>query len=155
MLAAKLLVFAAVIGFVSFSVYSFQEKKAAELAAKERAGEITAQAASGTADSSIRTYQGKQYKLNSLNRVILCIGVDTSGEVTEHKVSGAGGQADVIALLIQNKATDEIKILSIPRDTMTEIKLFDLVGNELGSDVQHLNLAYGYGNWGKGKLRAF
>lgn len=148
-LAAKLLVFAAVIGFVSFSVYSFQKKKAAELAAKERAGEITAQAASGTADSSIRTYQGKQYKLNSLNRVILCIGVDTSGEVKEHKVSGAGGQADVIALLIQNKATDEIKILSIPRDTMTEIRLFDLVGNELGSDVQHLNLAYGYGNGGK------
>ena len=32
---------------------------------------------------------------------------------------------------------------------MTEIKLFDLVGNELGSDVQHLNLAYGYGNGGK------
>lgn len=64
-------------------------------------------------------------------------------------MSGAGGQADVIALLIQNKATDEIKILSIPRDTMTEIRLFDLVGNELGSDVQHLNLAYGYGNGGK------
>ena len=68
-LAAKLLVFAAVIGFVSFLSILFR-KKAAELAAKERAGEITAQAASGTADSSIRTYQGKQYKLNSLNRVI-------------------------------------------------------------------------------------
>ena len=34
----------------------------------------------------------------------------------------------------------------IPRDTMTEITLTDLSGNVLGKDVQHLNLAYAYGD---------
>ena len=34
----------------------------------------------------------------------------------------------------------------IPRDTMTEITLFDLMGNELGKDVQHLTLAFAYGD---------
>ena len=148
-LTIKLAVFAAVIAFVSFSARSFQEKKEAELAARARGQEESAKSPSDDGDGGFRTYQGKQYKLDPLKRVILCIGVDTSGEVQEHKVSGSGGQADVIALLIQDKATDEIEILSIPRDTMTEIKLFDLVGNELGSEVQHLNLAYGYGNGGK------
>lgn len=147
-LVTKMFTFAIVIGFIFFSVYSFQEKKAAELAAEERAEGIAAQTGSEEEDSSIRVYQGKQYKLNTLNRVILCIGVDTNGEVKEHKVSGSGGQADAIALLIQNKVTDEVKILSIPRDTMTEIRLFDLVGNELGTDVQHLNLSYAYGKNG-------
>ena len=147
-LTVKLLVFAATIAFVSFSARSFQAKKEAELAARERTKREAVQAPSGEEDSGIRSYQGKQYKLNSLNRVILCVGVDTSGEVEEHKVAGSGGQADAIALLIQNKATDEVKILSIPRDTMTEIRLFDLVGNELGTDVQHLNLAYAYGKDG-------
>ena len=147
-LVTKMFTFAIVIGFIFFSVYSFQKKKAAELAAEERAEGIAAQTGLEEEDSSIRIYQGKQYKLNTLNRVILCIGVDTNGEVKEHKVSGSGGQADAIALLIQNKVTDEVKILSIPRDTMTEIRLFDLVGNELGTDVQHLNLSYAYGKNG-------
>lgn len=78
-LAAKLLVFAAVIGFVSFSVYSFQKKKAAEQAAKERT-EMMVQTDSGTADSSIRTYQGKQYKLNSLNPVLSSVSESTQAE---------------------------------------------------------------------------
>jgi LCP family protein required for cell wall assembly len=34
----------------------------------------------------------------------------------------------------------------IPRDTMTRITLTDLSGNVLGKDVQHLTLAYAYGD---------
>ena len=34
----------------------------------------------------------------------------------------------------------------IPRDTMTDITLTDLSGNVLGKDMQHLNLAYAYGD---------
>ncbi len=141
----KLLFFAAVIGFVSFTVRSYGEKKEAELAAQLREQQ---QMESGipNPEKETRLWNGTEYRQDPINKIILWVGVDTSGTVEEKQVSGSGGQADAIGLLIQNKATDEVKILSIPRDTMTEIRLFDLVGNELGTDVQHLNLAYGYGN---------
>lgn len=142
----KILVFAAVVWFVSFTVQSWQAKQEAEMAAELRKKERESEGPlAGTAEG-IRVYNGKEYRQDSLKRVILCIGVDKSGEVEQQTVSGSGGQADVIALLIQDKATDEVDILTIPRDTMTEIELFDLTGNYLGSDVQHLNLAYGYGD---------
>ena len=41
----------------------------------------------------------------------------------------------------QDMARDYGPDLMIPRDTMTEITLFDLMGNELGKDTQHLTLA--------------
>ncbi len=89
---------------------------------------------------------GKQYRRNTAIRAILCIGVDTKGEMEPQTASGVSGQADGIFLVAQDMARDTVKILMIPRDTMTEITLFDLMGNELGKDVQHLTLAFSYGD---------
>lgn len=91
-------------------------------------------------------WQGKTYHRNTAMRAILCIGVDTKGEMEAHTASGQGGQADGVFLVAQDAARDRVKILMIPRDTMTEITLFDLSGNELGKDIQHLTLAYAYGD---------
>lgn len=145
----KILVFAAAVCFISFTVRSFQAKKEAEMTAEMRKSEREENRLQMGSEEKLRSYNGKEYKQDSINRIILCVGVDKNGEVEEKNVAGSGGQADVIALLIQNKATDEVNILTIPRDTMTEIKLFDLSGNYLGSEVQHLNLAYGYGDGAK------
>lgn len=89
---------------------------------------------------------GKKYRRNTAIRAILCIGVDTGGEMEFYQASGMAGQADGLFLVAQDMARDTVKILMIPRDTMTEITLFDLMGNELGKDVQHLTLAFGYGD---------
>lgn len=142
----RILVFAAAIWFVSFTVQSWQAKQEAEMAAEMRRNEREKEGGQADGEEGIRNYGGKEYRQDPLKRIILCVGVDKSGEVEQQIVSGSGGQADVIALLIQDKATDEVNILTIPRDTMTEIELFDLTGNSLGSDIQHLNLAYGYGD---------
>ncbi|MCD7992054.1 MAG: LytR family transcriptional regulator, partial [Clostridia bacterium] len=91
-------------------------------------------------------YNGKQYRRNSYVKAILCIGVDRSGNMTEKTTAGFGGQADGLFLIAQDTARNTIKILMIPRDTMTDIMLTDLSGNELGKDLQHLNLAYAYGD---------
>ena len=56
------------------------------------------------------------------------------------------GQADGLFLIAQDTVRNTVKILMIPRDTMTDIMLTDLSGNELGKDLQHLNLAYAYGD---------
>ena len=86
-------------------------------------------------------YQGKSYRRNTYIKAILCMGIDRPGSLEETMTAGSGGQADGIFLVAQDTARDRIKVLVIPRDTMTEITLTDLSGNELGSSIQHLTLA--------------
>lgn len=92
------------------------------------------------------TFEGKTYRRSSNIKAILCIGVDRSGSLQETKTTGFGGQADGVFLIAQDTARNSLEILMIPRDTMTDITLTDLSGNVLGKDVQHLTLAYAYGN---------
>lgn len=91
-------------------------------------------------------YQGKTYRRNSYMKAILCMGVDRSGSMTEATTTGFGGQADGIMLIAQDTARGKLQFLMIPRDTMTDITLTDLSGNVLGKDMQHLLLAYTYGD---------
>lgn len=102
-------------------------------------------AASMTREEGLIAFQGDTYERRPTVKAILCIGVDSSGTM-EKKVTGAGGQADGIFLIAHDVAADRVKILMIPRDTMTPITLTDLSGNVLGKDVQHITLAYGYGD---------
>ena len=71
--------------------------------------------------------------------------------MTETTLSGDGGQADGIFLLAHDTARNQLKILLIPRDTMTEITKTDISwtdanGTELGQSVDHLSLSYAYGD---------
>lgn len=91
-------------------------------------------------------YQGKVFRRNTHVKAILCMGIDRPGDLEETTVAGSGGQADAIFLVAQDIARDRVKILMIPRDTMTEITLTDLSGNVLGSGIQHLALGYAYGD---------
>ena len=64
--------------------------------------------------------------------------------MTETTLSGDGGQADGIFLLAHDTARNQLKILLIPRDTMTEITKTDISqtetnGTELGKIVDHLS----------------
>lgn len=91
-------------------------------------------------------FEGKTYQRNTYVKAILCMGVDRSGSLEETTTAGMGGQADGVLLVAQDTARNSLNLLMIPRDTMTEITLTDLSGNVLGEDVQHLTLAYAYGD---------
>lgn len=91
-------------------------------------------------------YKGKKYRRNTYVKAILCIGVDRDGVMTEKTTHGFGGQADGLFLIAQDTARNTLKILMIPRDTMTDITFTDLSGNVLGKGIHHLNLAYAYGD---------
>lgn len=84
-------------------------------------------------------YKGKNYKYNTSIVSILLMGIDTKDPTQVQ------GQADAIEMLLLDREKKTIKILTIPRDTMTEIRLFDVAGNDLGWHKHHLNLAYAYG----------
>lgn len=149
---------AAAIWFIWHSVGLYRQKKAAEAAgafaaeAAEQSGDAAASedpnAIPGGGirlpDGSI-SFGGKIYERDPSVKAILCIGVDTSGEL-DKKVSAAAGQADGLFLAAHDVARKSVKILMIPRDTMTPIILTDLRGNILGKDVQHITLAYAYGD---------
>lgn len=99
----------------------------------------------GTVHDTV-TYQGKTYKRNTYIKAILCMGVDRDEDLTEEQQAGSGGQSDGVFVIAQDSARDTVKILAIPRDTMTRIVLTDISGNVLAADTQHLTLAYAYGD---------
>lgn len=96
-------------------------------------------------------WNGKTYKRNTYVKAVLCMGVDRDGPMTETTLSGDGGQADGIFLLANDTARSSMKILLIPRDSMTEITKTDTSwtetnGAKLGEVVDHLSLSYAYGD---------
>lgn len=84
-------------------------------------------------------YNDEKYNYNTSIVSILLLGIDSK---TEDEL----GQADAIEMLLLDRNNKEIKMISIPRDTMTEIRVFDMAGNDLGWKRQHLNLAYPFAN---------
>ncbi len=98
-----------------------------------------------TEDNTVE-WEGKTYKRNSYTKAILVAGIDRSNEMTETKKLGEAGQSDGLFLIAQDTARNELKILTIPRDTITEITITDNEGNVLGKELDHLSLAFSYGD---------
>ena len=135
--------------FIWTGVQLYRDRKIleAEIAARNHGKQYEVQEDSMCSFSGdVVEYKGKQYRRNSYVKAILCMGIDRSGNMTEKTTTGFGGQADGLFLIAQDTVRNTVKILMIPRDTMTDIMLTDLSGNELGKDMQHLNLAYAYGD---------
>lgn len=155
--------------FAASGVYLYRQRVAteAEIEMRRQESEAAAEAASIAAaesskaqeeaekaellanfrlDSDTVEWQGKTYKRNSYIKAILCMGIDRSNAMTETKTLGEAGQADGVFLIAQDTARNELKILMIPRDTMTEIMITDADGNEMGKELDHLSLAYAYGD---------
>lgn len=101
-----------------------------------------------SSDPDVIWYNGKAYRYNHDLVTMLVMGIDQESDTIEEKddVSGESGQADSIFLMVMDKSKDEIKMISISRDTMTQIKTFDYKGNYLGKSKNHLGLAYSFGD---------
>lgn len=97
-------------------------------------------------DSDVVEWNGKNYRRNTYVKAILCMGIDRSDEMTESKKLGEAGQADGVFLLAQDTARNSIQILSIPRDTITPITITDGTGTITGKELDHLSLAFSYGD---------
>lgn len=137
--------------------YETQQEKLEETLA-EMAKEDQESADSGTQTGKEMLFEentvfwnGKTYKRNTYVKAVLCMGVDRDGPMTETTLSGDGGQADGNFLLANDTARGSMKILLIPRDSMTEITKTDTSwtetnGAKLGEVVDHLSLSYAYGD---------
>lgn len=81
---------------------------------------------------------GVCYRYNTSLVNFLFMGIDTSSDDTE-------GQADAIFLVSCDRSKESMEVISLSRDAMVPIRIFDAFGSDLGWERQHLGLAFSYG----------
>ena len=138
--AAVIIAGAAVLAVAGIGYAGIQKKKAAEAASAKATAEADG--------SNTVTWQGKTYKYNQNLSNYLLLGVDKRTPAETRVGKADAGQADALFLLSLNRKTKEMTMISIPRDTMTDVESFDLEGKSLGKSKDHISLSYGYGDGG-------
>lgn len=91
-------------------------------------------------------YQGNTYKYNDHLSNYLFLGIDSRETVDSYESQEDAGQADAIFLVSMDRATEQLKVLFIPRDSMTKIEVFNPAGKSLGTTTDHINIQYAYGD---------
>ena len=97
-------------------------------------------------NGDIVEYKGETYKYNDHLSNYLFLGIDTRETVDTYQSQVDAGQADAIFLVSMDRATEKIKVLFIPRDSMTRIEVFNPYGQSLGETTDHLNIQYAFGD---------
>ena len=138
--AAVIIAGVAVLAVAGLGYAGIQKKKAAEAASAKATAEAD--------DSNTVTWQGKTYKYNQNISNYLLLGVDKRTPAETRVGKADAGQADALFLLSLNRKTTEMTLISIPRDTRTDVESFDLEGKSLGKSKDHISLSYGYGDGG-------
>lgn len=91
-------------------------------------------------------YKGVHYRYNEETLTFLFLGIDKNDTVKEAKNGIDGGQSDAIFLLALNPKTKEASLISINRDTMTDIDVYSKSGEFLATTQGQLTLQHGYGD---------
>lgn len=94
-------------------------------------------------------YQGKKYRYNSDLEMILFMGVDKSEPISVQNHAGTGGQADTLLLAVLDREQEKVQLVSISRDTMADIKIYDEAGEYLATEHAQIALQYAYGTSAK------
>lgn len=140
------LILAAAIGGYAIWKNLDTAETAADTEALAESGDTAQGTESQVGKSSSVTYQGKEYTYNDHLSNFLFLGID-SREKAETQVGKAdAGQADAIFLVSWDRVDHSLTGITIPRDTITEIEIFDQEGNSAGKSQDHINLAYAYGD---------
>lgn len=98
-------------------------------------------------------YQGKKYRYNSDLELILFMGVDKSEPISLQNHAGAGGQADTLLLAVLDREREKVQMVSVSRDTMTDVKIYDESGEYLATEHAQIALQYAYGTSAKRSIQ--
>lgn len=91
------------------------------------------------------SYNGKEYKYKEDVINILCLGIDKGIEMEEARENGSYGLADAILLVSIDTKNHTLKIIAIPRDTMTDVRMADETGQVVEKQKMQLTYQYSYG----------
>ena len=113
----------------------------------------TGQSSRGASRDLGITYQGKEYQYNEHLSNFLFLGIDTREKAETKTGQADAGQADAVFLVAWDRVEGNVSLISIPRDTLTDIEVFDQEGKSLGKSKDHTSLAYAYGDGGTESCR--
>ncbi len=98
-------------------------------------------------DEGIVDWKGNRYRKKPAVTLLLLAGIDRDG--TEADPAGVnyrnGGQADFLMLLAIDHGEQQVYQLQIDRDTMAEVTVLGVYGNETGTRELQICLAHSYG----------
>ena len=155
LLAIIVLIFLAAVGFLLLqisgknSLYSKADDKkiVSTLAgmAVSMGGSTQNDGESDWQEGDIR-YKGVHYRYNQDILTFLFLGIDKMSEIGAVKDGYDGGQSDAIFLLVLDPHQKNATVIGIPRDTMTEIEVYDGAGVYVGTTTAQITLQHGYGD---------
>lgn len=93
-------------------------------------------------------YKGHKYRYNENITSVLVMGVDREkvNSDEEYLKEHGAGQADTMFVAALDTSSNKLSLISIPRDTMADIKMYDEKGKYTGTRNTQLCLAYAYGD---------
>lgn len=91
-------------------------------------------------------WEGRKYQYNDHLSNYLLLGIDSREKVETSVGQADAGQADALYLLSWDRVEKTVTVISIPRDTMTEIETFGPDGESLGKTIDHISISYAYGD---------
>ena len=138
-LAVFVLLVAALVGY--FLARGTQ--RPAEIPQTERTATADADAESEEWGAFVN-YEGQSYVKKDDLKVILFLGVDNVTYATD--IVGVGGRADTIMLLLMNTKEKTAQVLTISRDTMVTVDVYDAAGKRLNSGKLQITMQYAYGD---------
>lgn len=92
-------------------------------------------------------WNGQKYREKPAVTTILIAGVDRDGTITETNTTSYrdGGQADFLLLMAIDHTDKKIYRFQIERDTMAEVDILGVFGNEVGTRILQICLAHSFG----------
>lgn len=100
---------------------------------------------SSTDSREIITYKNETYVKKGNLETYLIAGIDAPGKVEKVTEYDGIGQCDVLAVIVRDRSTDQCKLLSIDRNTITAVKSLDNDGTYLDTTDIQLSLAHAMG----------
>lgn len=91
-------------------------------------------------------YEGKVYEYNEDILTFLFMGIDKDAEVVKSSGYADGGQADALFLFVMNRENETWRVVSINRNTMAEIELYDQNNNFLRTTKAQIAVQHGFGD---------
>lgn len=90
-------------------------------------------------------HNGEAYVKNPNLESYLILGVDQLGEAQASGSYNGGGQSDVILVLVADHTREQVSLLQINRDTMTEVEVLGVRGDVVGTRTEQIASAHAYG----------
>lgn len=92
-------------------------------------------------------HEGKKYALNHDLKAVLFMGIDNKGTMVDvNGYTGYNGQTDTLIVFIMDSSTKKTTMFQISRNSMTDIKLYDMSGEYSGTKKAQIAIQFAYGD---------